>query len=118
MSCFVYDYDHNAPDIEHLKNTHEKMFWHIRKKNSDIPIVIMSRPKYYLTQEEEERLKIIKTTYNNALKNGDKNVYLIEGKSLMEMAKGDGTVDNCHPTDFGFSSMAETLGNVLEKILI
>lgn len=26
MSIFVYDYDHNAPTVEHLKKTHEKMF--------------------------------------------------------------------------------------------
>lgn len=117
MSCFVYDYDHNAPSVEHLKNTHEKMFKTIRQNNPDIPIIIMSRPKFFLTKEEEERLSIIKATYNNALENGDKNVFFIEGRKLMEMAEGEGTVDNCHPTDFGFASMAKAVGDVLEKIL-
>ena len=28
-----------------------------------------------------------------------------------------GTVDDCHPTDFGFASMAQAVGDVLEKIL-
>ncbi len=32
MSVFVLDYDHNAPDVEHLKNTHEKMFRAIRAR--------------------------------------------------------------------------------------
>lgn len=117
MSCFVYDYDHNAPTVEHLKNTHEKMFKRIRKNNPDTPIVMMSRPKFYLTKAEELRLDVIKTTYNNAIKNGDKNVYLIEGRKLMEMAGNEGTVDNCHPTDLGFASMAKVVGDVLEKIL-
>lgn len=117
MSCFVYDYDHNAPDLKHLKNTHEKMFKKIRQKNPDIPIIIMSRPKFYLTDEEGERLTVIKTTYKNAVENGDKNVFLIEGRELMAMAKNDGTVDNCHPTDFGFASMATVIGDLLEKIL-
>ena len=117
MSCFVYDYDHNAPNIEHLGDTHEKMFKRIRQNNADLPIVIMSRPKFYLTKEEEARLSIIKTTYNNAMKNSDKNVYIIEGKKLMEMAGDEGTVDNCHPTDLGFASMAKAIGDVLEKIL-
>ena len=31
MSAFVYDYDHNAPTTEHLKQTHERMFKLIRK---------------------------------------------------------------------------------------
>ena len=118
MSCFVYDYDHNAPNVEHLRNTHEKMFKRIRQNNPDIPIVMMSRPKFYLTEEEEERLSIIKTTYHNALENGDKNVFLIDGKKLMEIAGVEGIVDDGHPTDFGFVSMAKAVGDVLEKILI
>lgn len=77
----------------------------------------MSRPKFYLTDEEQERLTVIKTTYKNAVENGDKNVFLIEGRELMAMAKNDGTVDNCHPTDFGFASMATVIGDLLEKIL-
>jgi len=117
MSAFVYDYDHNAPSVEHLKNTHEKMFKKVRKSHPDIPIVMMSRPKFYLTDEEKMRLEIIKETYNNAIKNGDKNVYLIEGPELMKMAENEGTVDGGHPTDFGFASMAKALGDLLEKIL-
>jgi hypothetical protein len=53
MSAFVYDYDHNAPDIEHLKNTHERMFKEIRASHKDVPIIIMTRPKYTLTSEEK-----------------------------------------------------------------
>lgn len=117
MSCFVYDYDHNAPNVEHLKDTHEKMFKTIRQNNPVLPIIIMSRPKFYLTEEEEKRLNVIKTTYKNALENGDENVFLIEGRELMAMAEDNGTVDNCHPNDFGFASMAKVLGDMLEKIL-
>ena len=118
MSVFVYDYDHNAPTTEHLKNTHEKMFKAIRQKHPDMPVVMMSRPKHILTEEEQERLNIIKTTYNNALSAGDKNVYLITGSELTALCKNEGTVDNCHPTDFGFGSMAKALETVLEKIAV
>ncbi len=117
MSAFIYDYDHNAPSTEHLKNTHERMFKIIRKVNPDLPIIMMSRPKFYLSKDEELRLDIIKATYNKAIESGDKNVYLIEGKKLMELAGNEGTVDNCHPTDLGFHSMAKALGDVLEKII-
>ena len=117
MSVFVYDYDHNAPDTDHLAATHEKMFKAVRNNHPDLPIVIMSRPRYFLTPDEEKRLEIIKTTYNNAVNSGDKKVYLLTGPELMDLAKDEGLVDGCHPTDFGFASMAKALGDLLEKIL-
>lgn len=117
MSVFVYDYDHNAPTAEHLKETHEKMFKTIRKANPDLPIVLLSRPKFTLNEEEEKRLEIIKATYQNAVGNGDNNVYLIDGRELMKTAEDDGTVDGCHPNDLGFMSMARELGELLEKVL-
>ncbi len=117
MSMFVYDYDHNAPSLEHLMNTHQRMFEIIREKNPDLPILLLSRPKYILTQEEQKRFEIIKQTYDNAVSDGDHNVYLIEGAELMKMAKWEGTVDNCHPTDFGFASMATVLIPIIKNIL-
>ncbi len=117
MSVFVYDYDHNAPDTEHLKATHEKMFKTIRKANPTLPIIIMSRPKYNLNEDEKARLEIIKETYLGAVNSGDKNVYLLTGKELMALCENEGTVDNCHPTDLGFASIAKALGDLLEKIL-
>lgn len=116
MSVFVFDYDHNSPNTEHLAATHEKAFIEIRKQNPDLPIIIMSRPKYYLTKEEKARLNIIKTTYTNALEKGDKNVYFLDGKALMKTARDNGTVDNCHPNDLGFYSIAQALTTVFKKI--
>lgn len=116
MSLFVLDYDHNAANLEELKNTHEKLFLKVRKNHPEIPIVIMSRPKYYLDDEEQARLEVIKQTYQNAIARGDCNVYLLDGKALMELALDEGTVDNCHPTDFGFASMALALERVLEGL--
>lgn len=117
MSVFVYDYDHNAPTTEHLRNTHEKMFRKIRDKNPDLPVIMMSRPKFILTEEENERLEIVKSTYLNAKENGDENVYFIDGPALMSLAENEGTVDDCHPNDIGFMSMAKAVEKVLVKLL-
>lgn len=117
MTAFVYDYDYNAPTIAHLEETHQRMFQIVRKANPELPILLLSRPKYYLTQGEEERLVIIRKTFQNAQASGDRNVYLLDGRTLMEMAGGEGTVDDTHPNDLGFASMAEAVGAVFEKIL-
>ncbi len=117
MSVFVYDYDHNAPTVEYLKSTHEKMFKTIRAKNPDLPIVMLSRPRYRLNDEHKARIQVIKTTYQNALDSGDKNVYFIDGPTLMQYAKNEGTVDDIHPNDLGFVSMAQVIGDLLEKLI-
>ena len=117
MSVFVYDYDHNAPTEEHLEKTHEKMFKAIREAQPELPIIMMSRPKFYLNDKEKNRLEIIKNTYNNAIASGDKNVYLIDNVKLTELCLNDGTVDSCHPTDYGFASMAKAVAEVMKKIL-
>lgn len=117
MSAFVYDYDYNAPTVQHLEKTHEKMFKAIREKNPFLPVIMMSRPKQFLTEEEKMRRKIIETTYLNAVSAGDENVYFIDGEMLTELCKDSGTVDNCHPTDFGFVSMAKALTEVIHSII-
>ena len=117
MSAFVFDYDHNAPSVEHFQNTHEKMFRRIRDAHPDLPIVMLSRPKFYLTEEEQQYLAVVQATYNRAKARGDENVYILDGPTLMAMAADEGTVDNVHPNDLGFASMAKAVGDILEIIL-
>ncbi|MBO7520166.1 MAG: hypothetical protein J6T73_05240, partial [Clostridia bacterium] len=118
MSLFVYDYDHNAPCAEHLKATHERMFRIIRDKNPDLPVLFLSRPKHRLNSAEKERLEIIKTTYQNAIAGGDRNVYFIPGNELIDNTLEDvATVDYCHPNDCGFYAMAQKIGAVISKVL-
>ena len=116
MSLFVYDYDYNAPSQEYLANTHEKLFKIVREAHPDIPVIIMGRPKYTLLEGEMLHTKIVEKTYKNALEAGDKNVYFIDGPTLLELCKDDFSVDNIHPNDFGFASMAKALSDVIEKI--
>ena len=118
MSAFVYDYDHNAPTPEHLEATHEKMFRTIRAAQPELPILMLTRPKYYLSREEQERQAIVRRTYENALAAGDKNVYFIPGTELLlDLVREEALVDNCHPADGGFISMAHVIGQKLKEIL-
>lgn len=118
MSLFVYDYDHNAPSVEHLRRTHSRMFNIIRRKNPKLPIIAVSRPGAVLKPEEEERREIIKATCDAAKAQGDDNVYFIDGNAMMQFPGGnEGTVDNCHPTDLGFRAMANVIGAKAREIL-
>ena len=116
MSVFVLDYDHNAPTVEHLRSTHEKLFQAVRAAQPELPILILPRPRYTLREEEQQRLGVIRATYENARAAGDENVYFIDGTTLMALCGDDGTIDDAHPSDFGFASMAKAVGDVLEQI--
>ena len=118
MAAFVYDYDYNAPSIEHLEQTHEPFFRIIREANPDLPIIFMSIPKHRLKPGEALRREVVKRTYENALAAGDKNVYFLGGPELIAMCGTDWGVDNVHPNDLGFSAMAKGVGDLLEKLLI
>ena len=116
MSVFVMDYDRNAGSIERLEKTHNRMFERIREAQPKLPIVIMARPNYYLTDVEKGMLEVIRNTYLRAKERGDENVYFLDGKKLTELVGDNGTVDGVHPTDSGFHSMACALGEILEQI--
>ena len=127
MSVFVMDYDYNAPTPEHLAETHEPFFMAVREKNPDLPIILSSRTDPARTELVAEltgkRWEVIKRTYENALKRGDKNVYLVDGGSIFErcdvlgVAADSCTVDGTHPNDLGFACMAKVLGDAIKRVL-
>jgi hypothetical protein len=114
MSLFVYDYDHNAPSADYLAATHGKMFAAIREAQPNLPIIMMSRPKANRSEDDQRRLEIIKENYVRAKALGDKEVYFLDGDDLTALCGNEGTVDNCHPTDYGFASMAHALIDLIK----
>ena len=117
MSAFVLDYDHNAPDVAHLERTHENAYLTVRKSNPTLPIIIISSPRCDLSGDWGERLEVIKRTYDNAIKAGDKNVYFINGSEFFPEIGYDFSIDGIHPTDLGFDIMAKAILSVLKKAL-
>lgn len=118
MSAFIFDYDHNAPNMEHLKNTHEPFFKIIREAHPDLPIIMMSKPKAQYEKGDLLRKEVIKTTYENALKGGDKNVYFVDGETFFgETEREICSTDATHPNDIGFIRMANVLEPVFKKVL-
>lgn len=118
MSVFVYDYDHNAPNLEHLDKTHEPLFKTIRAKNPDLPVVMISVSDDAIGEEILQRREVILRTYNNARAAGDENVYFVDGRTMYEQfGLALCTVDGCHPNDIGMWCMAQKIGAVLKQIL-
>ena len=116
MSVFVYDYDHNAPDPDYLAATHEKLFLALRQDRPALPVVMLSRPKFTLNEDDLRRQRIVQATFDRARARGDENVRFLDGPALMALCGDEGTADGCHPNDLGFSSMAAALEKTLRTL--
>lgn len=121
-SVFVLDYDHNAPNAEHLKKTHFALYETVRRKNPDTPIIMMTMPAI----EEREsrpwhkpRRDEILRSFERARADGDQNVYLIDCYGCFgALENGEcGTVDGTHPDSLGFLRMTERVYPILDKLL-
>jgi len=127
MSAFVYDYDHNAPTLEYLRDTHYEGYRVIRAKNPDLPIVMASRPdywtrnytlEYYTVEDNEKRRSLIEGNYRRALAEGDRNVYFVDGSKMYPPElREECSVDGCHPSDLGYYFMANAFEAVLRPLL-
>jgi hypothetical protein len=119
MQAFVCDYDYNAPDGDYLQNTHKHLYDVIRQQQPELPYIILSRPDVDRYPEDaRKRREIIYATYREAMNNGDRQVYFIDGKKLFSGNEREAcTVDGIHPNDLGFYRMAEAIGSVLARIL-
>jgi len=123
MSVFVLDYDYNAPSLEHLENTHEKLFKAVRAKHPDLPVIMVSKPDFHTPELRGNSLEtiilrrdVVYRTYLNAVKAGDKNVYFIDGARLFDGPLPDAcTVDGGHPNDLGFMRMAQVIGGAVSR---
>lgn len=119
-SVFVMDYDHNAPDAAWLEQTHERLYRVYRAKNPAVPIIIVSRPDFMNDPLSAQRRQVIWNTYDRAKKQGDQNVFFVDGEKLFwapDGTRADCTVDGCHPNDLGFFRMAEKIGAAVERCL-
>jgi lysophospholipase L1-like esterase len=126
MVAFVMDYDHNA-DVNQLNATHYKLYKAVREAQPDLPIIMVSRPiftpDYANTSfdEDEQRIKIIESTYKKAKATGDKNVYFINGYEdffPMQAEMADlYSSDMRHPNDTGMYYMGLAIYEVLAPVL-
>ena len=117
MQVLVMDYDHNAPNAQHLQDTHERMFLTIRQKHPTLPVIMMTSttmPRF--SDNRAKRREIIHNTYLHARERGDENVFFWDGGQF-DAYHDYATVDGSHPNDYGFVVIADSLESVLKKAL-
>jgi hypothetical protein len=116
-SVFVCDYDHNAPNPEHLEETHYRLYEKYRAKRPNTPILFVTRPDIENDNSVDKRREIIFGTYQKAKALGDDKVYFLDGGSMFEGEdRAKCTVDGCHPNDLGFEKMAKSIKKKLDII--
>ncbi len=118
FSVFVCDYDHNAPSVEHLAATHEKLYKTIRAAHPDAPVIFVGKPDCDpVNSQNAARRDVIYNTYHNAKLRGEKVIF-IDGYSLFAgELREECTVDGCHPNDLGMARMADVIGKAVEYAL-
>ena len=118
-SVFVCDYDYNAHTPEYLEATHSKMYKKIRAKHPDTAYIMLTKPiiNHNLNNSENQRRReIIFKTYENALINGDKNVYIIDGFEMFSsFESGDCSGDGVHPNDMGATVIAQNIIKIIRE---
>ncbi len=116
-SLFVLDYDYNAPNAKYLKETHYPLYKAFREAHPTTPILMVSKPDMEKELENQERQKVIRSTYLKAKRDGDKNVYFYNGKNFFDIKNREiCAVDMVHPNTLGMYLMAQKLYKQMKKI--
>ena len=116
MQMLVYDYDHNSPSPEYLRQTHLPALRKLRKAHPDIPMVLLSKPNIHTGREQAiERMRIVEESYEALQKESNAPVHFVNGQEIYESCDSEMmTIDGTHPTDLGFYCMAKALEKVFQ----
>ena len=119
MCMLVFDYDHNAKDVEYLEKTHLPALRKLRTAHPDIPFIVLSRPNRDPSEEQAlERAKLIEKNCRILSNEGKAPVHFVDGQAVFHSHDSEMmTIDGTHPTDLGFHCIAEALYGPMEKYL-
>ncbi len=114
-SCYVLDCVHNMT-VSDVKNRYEPFIRNLRAKRPGIPIVMAEQcDREGLPKNEKD--KLIDALYRKLIAEGWKNLSYLP-KTAMFAGDGEGTVDGCHPNDWGMMALAKSYGNSVRRAMI
>ena len=115
----VFDYDHNAKDVEYLEKTHLPALRKLRAAHPDIPFIVLSRPNHDPTEEKAlERAKLIEKNCGILSQESNAPVHFVDGQVIFRSHDSEMmTIDGTHPTDLGFHCIAEAMYGPMSRYL-
>lgn len=121
LAFIILDYEANANET--IVNTLEPFVDILREKHPDTPILIMSKirytsatvgsPAYQLLLGNRDFQRSLVEKRNTA---GDKNIYFLDGSTVLGDDYHECTVDGSHPTDLGSKRIADALMEAIHNI--
>lgn len=106
-----------------IKERMERFFQIIRSRRPETPVIFVESVIFPITRHDQETLETISEKNRTLAQifarlnaNGEKNIYYFKGDDIL----GDcweGTVDNYHLTDLGFSTFARNFYPLLRDVL-
>ena len=119
MCMLVFDYDHNAKDLEFLRKTHLPALRKLRTAHPDVPFIILSRPNRDPSEEQAiDRAKLIEENCRIIAQGGTAPAHFIDGQAIFHSHDSEMmTIDGTHPTDLGFYCIAEALYGPMAEYL-
>lgn len=114
--ALVMEYDHNAPDFEHLSNTHAEFFRTFRKGCPQTPVLMLTSPNPRFG--DLSRMRIVRT-WLEAKDAGDRQVDFIDSMALFDTCEdpADCLMDGVHQNDIGAEIMAKAIAGRLRRML-
>lgn len=122
VKMFILDYEANV-EFTRLKSTLKPFVAELRKKYPTVPIFIISKiifsseTHFSKDAEEECMIRSYQEEFVKTCSIFDKNIYYIDGRTLLGDDFNEKTVDGVHPNDYGFASIARTIENKIKEKL-
>lgn len=123
-ACFVLDFHCNVATVEGLRAVYEPFYRTLRERHPCTPILMVSMIcttfELHDPGAKARRLgqrDVILQTHAKARREGDQQVYFLDGADLIGPEADGAFVDGIHPNDRGFFMMADGLTPVLKRVL-
>ena len=121
--CFVLDVGQNT-SVEQLRERFKPFMDTLREAQPQTPLLattlIFNNSELWSEVHQQtagEKRDIIRSAVQDRKQAGDQGIYLLEAADFLGADFTDSTVDGGHPTDLGFSRMADGIKPRLAKIL-
>lgn len=122
VKLIILDYEANANNT--IQENIIPFIEALRGKHPNTPILIMSKTRYANAIEGSKSYKLLmsnrdfqKKMVKSRRKNGDKNIYFLDGSTVLGEDYYECTVDGAHPSDLGSYRIGEALLIEIRNIL-